>query len=342
MFRFTNLAILGLGSLLAANAGQIRIGSGPNGANGLTGSYINSDVIVGNTGAGGYTLQNQTYDTVLFSGATESSVAPTPYAGYGTTSGGSLTDPMNHVTFAMINDGNAADNFWGGTQTGASPTITVPIGLLGVTDVWTMINTELAEASSASPVSNFKDVTVDFYFGTSANEALASDDKVAVKLINGPTSGLTQYGETRDAVACGSSCGSPALANGPTLVGPTSVAINATQSVAVVTGNVFSGAYNNALAAYGNSSSGNVVLYVQGFFFNGLALTGAFAGDTNLNTYLVAVQVMEVGSNGTSTALSAITVDTAAGSTSTTPEPATVFLFLTGLGAIGLARFRRS
>jgi len=329
MFRFTNLAILGLGSVLAANAGQIQIG----GVNGLTSSTVNAGV----GSAGAYTEQN--YDTVLFSGATESSVAPTPYTGYNTGSGGTLTDSTNHVTFSMINQtGNAADNFWGGTQSGCSaacvtPTITVPIGLFDVTDVWTMINTELALASAT-----VRDSSVVFYFGTSANEALASDDKVTVKLFDSLASGSAQSGETQNGVVCSSSCGSPAFDGGPTLPGPTVIS-----GLNVLTGNVYTSAYNNALGAYGNSSSGNVVLDDQGFLFNNLALTGAFAGDTNLNTYLVAVQVVESGGgNGVSTALSAITVDTAAGSTSTTPEPATVLLFLTGLGAIGLARFRRA
>ena len=56
----------------------------------------------------------------------------------------------------------------------------------------------------------------------------------------------------------------------------------------------------------------------------------------NPNEYLVSIQVRELSgvANVSRTALSAITVDTV-------PEPSTVFLFLTGFGAIGLARFRR-
>jgi hypothetical protein len=86
------------------------------------------------------------------------------------------------------------------------------------------------------------------------------------------------------------------------------------------------------------NTSGNVVLDDQGFIFNSLNLTGTgFTGLTNLDTYLVSVQVKEVGSGDTGAflGLSAITVD------SPVPEPSTVALVLVGLGAVGFGALRR-
>ena len=75
----------------------------------------------------------------------------------------------------------------------------------------------------------------------------------------------------------------------------------------------------------------------QGFLLGTLVLPNV---GTNLNTYLENIKIQEqTGSafhGNEALALSAITVNTAA------PEPSTVIMFLTGLGAIGLTRFRRS
>jgi hypothetical protein len=82
-----------------------------------------------------------------------------------------------------------------------------------------------------------------------------------------------------------------------------------------------------------------VVLDDQGFIFNGIALTGALAGYNNVDSYLVSIQIQESAKAGTpgsdDVALSAITLDTA------TPEPSTVLMLLTGLGAIGFFGLRR-
>jgi hypothetical protein len=325
MFRITLVGIFALCLAGVSSAGQIQIG----GVNGLTSSYVNSGV--GSSGAD----TEQNYNNVLFAGAQNSGTAPKAYSTYNQTTGeqGTLTDSTNNVTFSMINDGSsggASNNFWQGTQASCgsscftSPEITVPIGTFGVTSVFTMINTELAMASAAGD--NSKDVALFFNFGTSANQT-SGLDTIEVKLLNSFASGGPND-EIQNAVLCSGSCGSPALASGSTLGGPTTIS-----GVGVVTGNVFESSYNNTPTGYG--SPGNVVLDDQGFFFNGISLSGLGAGDTNLNTYLVSVGVMELGGKiGASTGLSAITVDTV-------PEPSTIMLFLTGLGALGLARFRR-
>jgi hypothetical protein len=93
--------------------------------------------------------------------------------------------------------------------------------------------------------------------------------------------------------------------------------------------------YTSASGAYASSPGGQVFLNDQGFVLGDISLADLGVGDTNLNTYLVSVQIREVGvtaAAGEAVGLSAITV-------LTTPEPSTVLLFLAGLGAIGLARY---
>jgi len=332
MYRIITLAGVVLCSVMVASAGQIQIG----GVNGLSSAYITApNTVAGqnttgcagggtcvNGSVGAYTEQN--YDNVLFAGATNSGTAPTPYATYNQTTAaqGSLTDSTNNIKFSMIDDGStssASNNFWQGTQTGSSPSITIPIGVYGVTDVWAMLNTELSLAGVANTT------TLTFNFGSTSN-ATSGLDPVIVKLSES-NNNSTPANEMQNAVLCvpASSC---ATASGPTLSGPTVIS-----SVSVLTGNVYTSLFNNgALPGYAGATSGNVVLDDTGFLFNDLSL-GALG--TNLSSYLVSVTVKESGSaTGVSEGLSALTVDTV-------PEPSTVFMFLSGLGAIGLARFRR-
>jgi hypothetical protein len=335
MYRTTILAAIALGSVMVASAGQIQIG----GVNGLSTAYITAPntvagqnttgcagggtCVAGSVGA--YTEQN--YDNVLFAGATNGGTPPTPYGTYNQTTAeqGSLTDPTSNIKFSMIDDGTssgASNNFWQGTQAGctpcSSPQITIPIGIFGVTDVWALLNTEL----SAADVTNT--TTLTFTFGSQRTGGTTQN--VIVKLSTSNNNN-TPANAMQNAVLCvpASNC---TTASGPTL------GESVISSVTVLTDNVYTSLYNNgALAGYAGATTGNVVLDDSGFIFNGISL--ATIGGTNLTNYLQSVSVKESGAtNGVSEALSAITVDTV-------PEPSTVFMFLSGLGAIGLARFRR-
>jgi hypothetical protein len=349
MYRILSIAAVAMCSVMVASAGQIQIG----GVNGLSQAYItNPNTVAGQdttgcagggtclTGSvGAYTEQN--YDNVLFAGATNGATAPTPYSTYNQFTGevGSLTDGVNNIKFSMINDGTSgspcitdtascgtvSNNFWAAPQTCSptctSPSIVIPVGVFGVTDVWTMLNTELS-------TQNVKATSFAFTFGSQSNGG--TEDTILVKL-NDSASSSTPSGELQNAVDCvpASSCGS--MASGPTLAGPTTIS-----GVNVLTGNVYTSLFNNGpLTGYPGGTNGNIVLDDQGFLFNSLALTGGLG--TNLSSYLVSVTVQEIGATaGVSPALSAITVDTAG-----VPEPSTILMFLSGLGAIGLARFRR-
>jgi hypothetical protein len=332
MYRITTIAAFGLFAGMLASAGQIQIG----GVNGLTDAYItnpNANGCAGGVGAcatgstGAFTEQN--YDNVLFAGAENGSTAPKPYATYDQTTGeaGTLTDTAHNETFSMVDDGatsGASNNFWAAPETGcpsacAGPSIVIPIGVFGVSDVWTMLNTELSGPG-------VKATTFDFTFGTTSSGG--TTQTVVVKLTDSGAS-TTPSGMLQNAVDCVPPSNCPTLASGPTLAG------SIVSSVDVLTGNLYTSLYNNGPLGSYAGSSGNIVLDDQGFLFGNIALGTLGAGVTNANSYLVSVTVMESGAaNGVSPALSAITIDTV-------PEPSTILMFLSGLGALGFARFRR-
>jgi len=340
MYRITTLAAVAVFSAMVASAGQIQIG----GVNGLSNAYITApNIIAGQnttgcagggtcvTGtSGNYTEQN--YDNVLFAGATNSGTAPKPYSTYNQTAAaqGSLTDPTSNIKFSMIDDGtgsNGSNNFWQGQQAGCTgspvtgcvtPAITIPVGVYGVTDVWALLNTELSGANLTNTTQ------IIFTFGSQSSGGTTQNILVKLSTSNNNN---TPTNEMQNSVLCvpASSC---TTASGPTL-GEAVIS-----SVTVLTDNVYTSLYNNgALPGYAGATNGNVVLDDAGFEFNGIALSTI--GGTNLTNYLQSITFKESGViNGVSEALSAVTVDTV-------PEPSTIFMFLSGLGAIGLARFRR-
>jgi PEP-CTERM motif len=307
MFRIAIVSGITLFAVVAANAGQIQIG----GVNGLTSSVV--------TGAGctqGGPCTEKSYVPVLFESA------PVTVTG-GATLVDNAADGGSGVTFSKIND---TGDFWALPISSPAAILTIPIGQFGVTDVWTMIND--IEATKAN------DVSVVFNFGTSAT---VTSDSVTVKL--GDADGVSATGQVRNALVCNGGCAESSQ------VGLTSGTV--INGVTVMADNVWSQPYSIlcqgplAIASSVSSSTacgaqGTAYLDDQGFFFNGLSVG---AGLTNLNTYLVSVQVKEIATGGGGSGLSAITIDTAAAAA--TPEPSTVLLFIAGLGVVGLGRLRK-
>jgi len=317
-------AVLAIASAAIASAGQIQVG----GVNGLTNAYITSgcsgsSCIAGS--AGGFIEQN--YDEVLFSGASNGSNTPVPYSTYSTTTANTGTISDGSQTFSMINDGVKSGglgsrNVWVGASSNPNDTITVPIGVYGVSNVWTMINTVLANVGA-------RDLTVEFDFGSTSNAS--SVTAIKVKPFDTGASGVTTGDSVQNAVQCPTSAACSGLANGAPDTPVSSPSANfpgVTMVSDQLLGTNF--IYTAATGSYAGTT-GNVGLDDQDFVFTGSTLALA------LGSYLVDVKVIEADSVGsTEVALSAITLDTAA------PEPSTVLMFLTGLGAIGFARFRRA
>jgi hypothetical protein len=339
VFRITNISLLAIASIGLASAGQIQVG----GTNGLTSTYIASGCS-GSTCVAGTTASatEQNYDNVLFSGAVNGATAPTPYAGYSTSTAnaGTITDSAADggagVTFSMIDNGTtsgASNNYWSLLGTSA-PTVVVPIGVFGVTDVWTMLNTYLAQAATTGN----RDLIVTFNFGTTSNATTTQAVKVVLQNTN---NSATASGSSQNAVDCtpvtGACGGVASPASGSPLSSQTIANTQAggSGSVLVESDQVFASAYTSASGAY-SGSTGSIDLNDQGFFFNsGISLSSLGAGDNPLNTYLVSISIRDnTASTGAGSALSAITVDTV-------PEPSTVFLLLTGLGVIGFTGLRR-
>jgi hypothetical protein len=307
MFRIAIVSSITFFASFAANAGQIQIG----GASGLTSAMVNA---TGCTTA----CTQQGYVPVMFQGASVSSPGAPPTGTFFDSAG----DGGSGVSFSKL---NGQGSFWAIPTGGSTSSLVVPIGLLGVTDVWTMLNDIESTAS--------RDVNVIFNFGTTATASTVA--AVNVHLFN--ADGANANGQVRNALVCSTGCAETSQLG---LTG------EVTAGVTVVADNLWSQSFSclsekptgvNSLApAIG--CSGTAYLDDQGFFFNSLSLPSLGAGLTNLNTYLVSVQVNEITNTtgGSGAGLSAITLDTAP-----TPEPSTVLLFVAGIGVVGLGRLRK-
>jgi hypothetical protein len=304
-----------------AFANQIQIG----GVNGLTGAYVSSGCstnVVGQTciagSAGGF--QELNYDTRLFISANQSGTAPTPYAGYtqNAAHSGTLTDSFNGITYSMINDGLAfgsSENFWAGiNNSGTGTSIVVPIGIYSVTGVGTLINNIWG-----TPGAN--NTTIEFDFGSNSANVVTSS--LVLNLINAGA-GPTASGQIDASVSCSSQTPPPVVCNSYA-IGPTA-STSVVNGITINTSTLYSSAYDTATVGKYTGSAGTLYLNDQVFLL----------GNAYLNQYLVDIKITEHSGVGqtSQTALSAITVVAA-------PEPSSVFLALTGLGAFGLTRLRR-
>jgi hypothetical protein len=256
------------------------------------------------------------------------STAPTPFTGYNSTS--LIASGSTLGQFAMISEANLlgtgkSANFWDAINTaGGGATITVPIGIADVTDVQTMLSNIWGSAG-------LSDTTVTFDFGTLSNGGIT--DSLAVTLINSGAAGSAASGQIRSGVDCASGCsGFPSGPLAATSTASATLNSNPTTAVTVNTSNLFTMDYNSVGGVYAGSA-GTVNLDAQDFFIP-VSLQGQ---------YLVDMRISEASGvyQGSQTALSAITVNTASLNTASTPEPSTVVSLLTGLGVLALGRFRR-
>lgn len=330
MVRIAVLSAFGVLVAGFANAGSVQLG----GVSGLTANYISQGAgAVCAAGAGNCVTGSESgfseanYQTTLFSGANNATKAFTGYAQTGGEASGLTMGGGTKPTFSMIagdtvSDSNSATdsaNFWDSTNSGSS-SITVPVGVFDISDVWTMLQNNWGGLGT-------NDTSIRFNFGSASN--LADGPSVTLNLLN---SNATTGEEVRAAVVCATTPSAACSASTNPRMTPS------TQTVGGVTVNgsqMFSNAYTAASGFYAGTA-GNVKLDGQQFVF----------GSTYASDWLVSMTVTE--NNGSTycsdcvapfsqTALTAITVDTA----SAAPEPGTVLLLLTGLGCVGAARFRK-
>jgi PEP-CTERM motif len=349
--RLQAVAVLGLLGVAGVQAGTIvpvEVGQLSGSTNlGLTTAYVTSGCMagVGNCVAGstgGYVETN--YDTRLFANAVNSGATPTtpvPFSGY-VSSGQEPAAQLGGSgapQFAMISDSAVSGgDFWNGQNFGSANSLVVPIGLSNVNDVALML-------SNVWGVAGAQDTTLTFNFGTASNGGI--NDTIILNLVNSGQGGSSASGELQSGVDCASmQCGVHGLANGSVLPSGTIAEGSGSTSAGTLVGfntynlakNLFGASLGDAYTSipagtYSTYGAGNLSLGAIDFNF------GALGGLLNPSgsEYLVDVQVTENDARGnySQTAISAITVDTVS------PEPSTVFLFLSGLGAIGFARFRR-
>jgi len=318
----------GIFAVASANAGQIQIGSGVNGADGLTSSYI--------TSAGNWS--QRPYQSNLFSGVTLTSAAPavkTNTSGVAAAPGQQTLTDANGVNFALINQSVAAgadfNYVWASTSsTSTAPTaLTVPIGIGGVTSVYVLLNDYSGYFSSTNP---YNDAIINFNFST------GTDSIHLVDLINGT-------GAIRSSVECTSTSGTTitcpsTTANGNTVSAsdPSQTNTNIYGDATIKTSAVWRGTYaqgatsgvNNPYFNANGGSSGNLMIDELQFTFS-TNYSGAILNSISLSAPTGSTG-NALGTMNERLALSAVTV--------VTPEPSTMFLFATGLGLLGFGRRR--
>jgi len=347
MYRISFASVLVLGAVATANAGQIQIG----GVDGITSSYITGNCATTNclnapAADGAFTTSSTNvseinYNTTLFANAQNSSVSPNvPFPTLTDTSAAAVSAAgAGGVTFNLLDETRDSSlDAWSlaGSQSG-NQTLDIPINVAGVSSVWTMLNLE-------NSVSAAKEAWVTFDFASSPG-ATTGLTSVTARLLNSSNPfNAAAAGILQNAILCSATCPSGNYSNGAN--GPTLTSSVGTMTVREDTGGLTSNTpdtsvtsqvtmsgntlYDFAYNSGGAGTSGNVVLDDQGFVFSGALQTLA------ASNYLVDMRVYDNGATGVSgIALSAVTVITP------TPEPSTVLLLLTGLGAIGIGLLRR-
>ncbi len=331
MKRILTISWVGLVAVAAASAASfnINLAQGLSAANVTGGSNTISGTCAGGTqaaaGYGGCIQGTQaagtgtgnvawnsvnTYSNNIFNSASSATAGNGNTGSFSPASSYNVTDPYaGTISLAL----GSTSTVWNGTggPSGATATLTIPIGVYGVTDVWTMLQDEFG-------VNGVSNTTVIFNFGSSSNQT-SGLTQVSYSLTNG--------NQIRSSTVCtGTNTGGAAPASCTGFAGTTSSS-NTTQ--------VYSQAYagDGRTGPYLNTQ-GNIYLDAQ--VFN---LATSYSAAT---PWLVSIQIQNIGGvyNGTGstftsrTALSAITVDTA-------PEPSSVALFGAGLGALAWFRRRR-
>jgi hypothetical protein len=366
MRRFITISALGLIAIAGMNAGQItgpivpgqiiQVGSISTGANGVnagvnqgltvtqpTGTI--TDVITSGTGGNN---SEKAYSTNLYVGATgvtytggspdyfNATVGTTPQGespNNATNQG--LTAP-NGVAFDMLDEGtaNASANAWMSSSAANNTTsITVPVGIFGVTQAWTMLNDEWG-------INGMSAVTVTFNFGSSATSATPGAS-IAYTLVEGQT--------IRSAVDC---TGSTATGSQTTqffstnTAGRTGCEALATSIGGTYNANTGSGtvsAFNVATGQYtGDTTTSTIeyntsgLLYLDAQQYN----FGSYSNDYLVNMVITDTSGASLTNINGSTAASSSRVALSALDVST-PEPSTYALLLSGIGLLAYMRRRR-
>lgn len=328
MFRNIAILIVGASAIANLNAGSVTL-TQVGGNTGLTSSQVsvsnftltspNSTFL--NSTAGTATGVN---GSVICTGGTATSCTnnlpntATPTTGYPANEFLTGTGAGAGVTFSMINQ-SATSGTWeapaeSGSNTGtATMTITLPGGVFGVTNVYTMINDLVANTSA----SNQDPTSVQFIFANSA-------DNETFNLYDGYTIRSNDVGGTLAGNVSNLGGGTYSDSTNP---GTSCYGLNSTtaQTCAAATASV--SAFNIWNGTDTHNTNGVLNLDAQDF-----NLGAAAAGDT-----LEQIIITNTASATSRDLVTAVDLQTL----SSAPEPASILLILSGIGALGLVRRRQ-
>jgi len=363
MYLWLQVSTLTLATLMTLNAGQIQIGSGTNGANGLTSSYMSGTSTTScsgasnaaTTSAAGYNgcvtpasgagnLTERNYVATLFQGAT-GTTAPVSSTTFSDSNNGTPT--FARIQGDLATGQSVGADYWA-TNNQNTSTVFVPVGIYGVDKVWTMLNDYWGGDGEVG------NIQVIFRFDDSSN-GLGGTSAAVDEIVN-----LTNGTQIRSAVTCGGVTGggttgtdAPSPCPSVTLSpGSLQIATNLASDASTTIGNasvtpsfLYSSSYTSiggpvsgGLNRYNYTSGGNVHLDDQLFNFGSL-YTNEFLVSVTIKAQLTSGYGTASSTNNYRAALSAVTVDQVA---TATPEPSTIFLAFAGLGAVGYYRRRKA
>lgn len=254
--------------------------------------------------------------------------------------------PSSAPEFDLLGDGTFADRgvsdtAWISTGSGVNSTLTIPVGIFGVNDVATLLNTTggvmtggtvcagatvtATANTSCTNTRSYSYVTLEFN-KTDATGATGTDLYETVSLVNGVTQrnildGTCVSGST-GALCTGTGTLATAQANG--LVTDPNTGVTYTIGAQNdFTGSVFGNIHSNG-------APNNSTMFLDAQL---IPVFSEYTGD-----YLVSVTVTNTGASGganySEEVLSGLTV-------TESPEPSTILMLLGGFGVLGASRLRR-
>jgi len=260
--------------------------------------------------------------------------------------GSTIYQPASAPEFDLLGDGSFADRgtsntAWISTGNGVTSTLTIPVGIFGVNDVATLLNTTggvmtggtvcagatvtASANTSCTNTRSYSYVTLEFN-ATDPTGLTGTDLYETISLVNGVTQRNILDGTCVN--GAGSFCsGTGALATTQS----NGLVVDPTTGIMYTIGaeNAFTGS-TSANTKGANAPANNTTMFLDA------QLIPVFTEDTG--TYLVSVSISNTGAssgaNYSEEVLSGLTV-------TASPEPSTILLLLGGLGVMAASRLRR-
>jgi hypothetical protein len=319
MFRHIAIFMVGAAAIANLNAGSVTLIGGNSGLTstiGITTSGFVESAYAGTLLTGTGATVTESGSGVLCAGNTTATCTATTGIPNGeqtiSTPPGNEFATANGVTFAMIDQPTTTQAVWAAPNTGTN-SVTIPIGIFGVTNVDTMLNDQYG-------VNGAQTTTVQFNFSNSTSETFTLTDGTVIRDDFNCTggSGLATCQSFNYATALNTTNGYGI--NGTSL-GTLGTIASGTAYVSAF--NVWNGTYGSGSGHYANTT-GNINFDAQNFSLGSMA-----AGTT-----LVSITIQDAAGSTAQVSRDALTAITVVAA----PEPSTVFLVLFGIAAMAFSR----